>query len=93
MKRKLVLRGIVSICTFAALLFTACTISVRYTVTFKAGTGTGTPPARQKGTAGTVIILPGQGRMIPPEGQYFGGWKTGEKTYKAQEQFIIMNYR
>jgi hypothetical protein len=45
-----------------------------YTITFSAGVGSGTPPEPQKGTAGTVITLPGQGDMTAPEGMAFDGW-------------------
>jgi hypothetical protein len=63
--------------------------SVRYSVTFTAGTGTGTAPASQTVSSGTVITLPEQGAMIAPQGTVFAGWKTGDQTYAAKASFTV----
>jgi hypothetical protein len=61
----------------------------RYTVTFGKGTGGGTAPARQTGTAGTSITLPGQGSMTAPAHQHFTGWHDGATTHSAGDSYTI----
>ncbi|MDR0759548.1 MAG: InlB B-repeat-containing protein, partial [Treponema sp.] len=46
-----------------------------YTVTFSAGSGSGTPPESRKVLYGTAITLPGQGSMIAPDRSDFAGWR------------------
>jgi hypothetical protein len=55
-----------------------------YTVTFSAGEGSGTAPAKQTVTAGASVTLPQQGDMTAPTGKTFAGWKSGsDSTYEA----------
>ncbi|MDR1326601.1 MAG: fibronectin type III domain-containing protein [Treponema sp.] len=102
MKRQSVLSGVISICALAAILFAACPTggsdnepspgpsSAGYTVSYKAGAGSGTPPpSRQKLASGTVITLPDQGEMIAPTDHSFDGWKAGEQTYAANASFTV----
>jgi hypothetical protein len=53
----------------------------RYTVTFSAGLGSGTPPASQTVESGAYITLPGKGNMTAPTGQIFEGWRESSYSY------------
>lgn len=56
-----------------------------YTVTFSAGTGSGTVPSSTSGP----VVLPGQGSMTAPGTATFGGWQcpTGTGTLAAGTTF------
>ncbi|MDR2071327.1 MAG: InlB B-repeat-containing protein, partial [Treponema sp.] len=69
-----------------------------YTITFSAGTGSGTPPASQTAAAGEVINLPGQGDMTASDDNYsylFNGWKLSsggtpsETTYRDRDEYTV----
>jgi uncharacterized repeat protein (TIGR02543 family) len=60
-----------------------------YTVSFEAGSGSGTPPANRTVDAGTVITLPNKGNLAAPGNESFIGWKTGGVTYSAGDDYTV----
>jgi hypothetical protein len=65
-----------------------------YTVTFSAGEGSGTPPESLTVAPGTVITLPGQGDMIPPEGMGFLDWSQRDSlgnyySYSEGDEYTV----
>ena len=61
-----------------------------YTVSFSAGEGTGTAPAKETVTAGASVTLPAKGDMTAPSGKTFDGWKSGSgSTYEAGAKVAI----
>ncbi|MBR2168276.1 MAG: InlB B-repeat-containing protein [Paludibacteraceae bacterium] len=59
-----------------------------YDVTFSAGAGSGTVPAKFQKWEGAKFELPGQGEMVAPSGKAFDGWKangTGDKLAAGAE--------
>jgi hypothetical protein len=57
-----------------------------YTITFSAGTGSGTPPPSQTAVPGEAITLPGQGSMTGPEGKSFIGWSLSSNSELIYEE-------
>jgi hypothetical protein len=65
--------------------------TTNYTVSFSAGTGTGTPPGSQSVATGSSIMLPGATGMTPPSGQTFDGWQAqGGAKYAAGDSYTVI---
>ncbi|MGL5960293.1 MAG: hypothetical protein ACRCY6_06050 [Bacteroidales bacterium] len=99
MKKSLQLFALIAL-LLSTISFNACTKNTdgyKYTVTFDANDGSGTPPTTQKVKLGEHTALPNKGEMIAPEGKpYLRGWDT-DKTAKtasfavAEDAFFLKN--
>jgi uncharacterized repeat protein (TIGR02543 family) len=60
-----------------------------HTITFSAGTGSGTPPATKTVEQGAAFTLPGKGDMTAPVSNAFNGWKSADSftVYKEGDSF------
>jgi hypothetical protein len=81
------------IAAFAALvLLSACNPkddAAGYTVTFSPGEGSGPVPESRRVSAGSLMTLPGQGGMSPPEDKIFDGWEARGRVYPEGEKVGI----
>lgn len=62
-----------------------------YTVTYSAGTGSGTVPTESDKVEGAEFTLANQGSLIAPASTYFGGWNDGTSNYAAGANYIMPN--
>lgn len=63
-----------------------------YTISFSAGTGSGTPPTSTQGSPGDTFILPSGTSLTPPASSAFAGWTCEQypnKVFNSGETFTI----
>jgi hypothetical protein len=91
--KRMRLASLVCVMALTGVLFSSCNTgseTEEYTVSFSAGEGTGTAPAKQTVAAGASITLPAKGGMTAPTGKpTFAGWSGSGSTYEAGASVAI----
>jgi hypothetical protein len=93
--KKATISSLAFVCVLFVTIFTITTcdndssVTQSFTVSYDAGTGSGTPPASQNVASGETIYLPGQGNLTAPSDQTFNGWRTSGHDYSAGDSFTV----